>query len=281
MLHASLALASLLALPNASGAPAAGSVEAVFASLRGRPPLPRRLDLARRPARGLVGEGPGGRRPRTPRRDLRRGPSVRASPPAHRREGREDASRARRRILARRQDDRLSLGRRRWKGRQGRQAGPDLGRARGRRSAPAADAREGTARATCTGRRTAASIAVLFVEGSTQEPGALVAYKPDSGVVQEDDRGAAHRGGRRRSREAFARSRRPTSTSTTTIGRPTAGSSPRRPRRAPAPTTTGWRSSTRSRPPPGRPARSGNRPCRSRVRASRPTGRRSRSSTGS
>jgi len=29
------------------------------------------------------------------------------------------------------------------------------------------------------------SIAALFVEGSTQEPGALVAYKPDSGVVQE------------------------------------------------------------------------------------------------
>jgi dipeptidyl aminopeptidase/acylaminoacyl peptidase len=29
------------------------------------------------------------------------------------------------------------------------------------------------------------SIAALFVEGSTQEPGALVAYKPDSGVVHE------------------------------------------------------------------------------------------------
>ena len=29
------------------------------------------------------------------------------------------------------------------------------------------------------------SIAFLFVEGSTQEPGALVAYKPDSGVVEE------------------------------------------------------------------------------------------------
>jgi dipeptidyl aminopeptidase/acylaminoacyl peptidase len=29
------------------------------------------------------------------------------------------------------------------------------------------------------------SIAALFIEGSTQEPGALVAYKPDSGVVQE------------------------------------------------------------------------------------------------
>ena len=29
------------------------------------------------------------------------------------------------------------------------------------------------------------SIAFLFVEGSSQEPGALVAYKPDSGVVQE------------------------------------------------------------------------------------------------
>ncbi len=30
------------------------------------------------------------------------------------------------------------------------------------------------------------SIAFLFVEGSTQEPGALVAYKPDSGVVAEN-----------------------------------------------------------------------------------------------
>jgi dipeptidyl aminopeptidase/acylaminoacyl peptidase len=29
------------------------------------------------------------------------------------------------------------------------------------------------------------SIAALFIEGSTQEPGALVPYKPDSGVVQE------------------------------------------------------------------------------------------------
>ena len=29
------------------------------------------------------------------------------------------------------------------------------------------------------------SIALLFVEGSTQEPGALVAYKPDAGVVEE------------------------------------------------------------------------------------------------
>ncbi len=29
------------------------------------------------------------------------------------------------------------------------------------------------------------SIAALFIEGSTQEPGALVAYKPDSGVVHE------------------------------------------------------------------------------------------------
>ena len=29
------------------------------------------------------------------------------------------------------------------------------------------------------------TIAVLFVAGSTQEPGALVAYKPDSGVVEE------------------------------------------------------------------------------------------------
>ena len=113
-------------------------------------PLPRHRDLARRRAGRLVREGsPTRTGQEMPRRDLGRRPRRRQAAAADRGAGRQGAPRVGRRLLARRQDDRLPLGRRRAR------AAPDLARARRRRTAAAAHARQGPARPPPAGRRTA------------------------------------------------------------------------------------------------------------------------------
>ena len=125
------------------------------------------------------------------------------------------------------------------------------------------------------------SLAILFVAGSTQETGALVAYKPDAGVVGdvvEEQRIAivdlASGSGARGQPGEHVRvrlrlvARRP-------------GVRGRGGARARARTTTGSRSSTSCAPTPARRRRSGSRRCRSPDRAGRRTASRSRSFTAS
>ena len=170
-----------------------------------------------------------------------------------------------RRLLARRQDDRLPVGCRRatrqlqiWLAPAAGGPPRQLTRVRGQLD---------HLRWSPDGR----SIAFLFVEGSTQETGALVAYKPDSGVVAGDDRGAAHR--RRRGRDGQGPAglpRRPLRLRLRLVAR-RADVRGRGRRRAPG-TNNYWVAELyRSRPASGRRARSGSPRSRSRARASRPT----------
>ena len=94
-------------------------------------------------------------------------------------------------------------------------------------------------------------LAVLFVAGSTQGTGALVAYKPDAGVVGdvvEEQRIAIVDLATGR----CVRSARRTCSCTTTTGRPTGRRSSRKPSKDRARTTTGSRSSTSSRADSGK-----------------------------
>ena len=173
-----LVLASLLSAPAASAPPAAApSVKSVFESLR---PVRHFHDTALAPdgARAAWSEKVADERRRgDPRRDLRRRPARRQAPPADRGR-RQGASRVGRRLLPDGRtiaflSDAAAPGQLQiWLAPAAGGPPRQLTRVKGQLEHLlwSADGR---------------SIAFLFVEGSSQETGALVAYKPDSGVVQE------------------------------------------------------------------------------------------------
>ena len=187
---------------------------------------------------------------------------------------RQGPPRDRARLLARRQDDRLSL-----RCRDTRTA-PDLDRPRRRRLAAAADARQGPARPSpLVARRPRRRLPLRRGLGAGDRR-ARPHTSPTPASSRRPSRNSASRSRTRRP-AGSAPSRPRTSSSTTTTGRPTAARSRRRPRRGRAPTTTGSPSSTASTRLRARRARSGSRRSRSRARASRRTAARSRSFTAS